>query len=267
MSFQWNYGDIIEAMETITSSDHPALVQGERTITWGQMQRRTNNLANNLIASGVEVGDKIAFYMRNCPEYSEGINAGFKARLTHVNVNYRYIDRELLYLLDNSDAKVVIYQSEFQRQVDQIRDQLPKVKHWLAVNNDGQSNYEEMAESGDGRSTNLTRSPKDLLFLYTGGTTGMPKGVLWRQEESFYSALTAKSPPDLEFLQQRARSRGEVRALPAPPFMHGAAHWSAFNYWHLGGTVLVQSNVERLDPDDIWSVSYTHLTLPTNREV
>ena len=134
MSFNWNYGDIIEAMEDITPSNQPALVHGLREITWGEMKRRTNNLANNLLANGITPGDKIAFYMRNCPEYCEGINAGFKARLTHVNVNYRYIEHELIYLLDNSDASVVIYHSEFQSQVDQIRDQLPAVKHWLSVN-------------------------------------------------------------------------------------------------------------------------------------
>ena len=256
MSFQWNYGDIIEAMETITPSDHPALVQGERTITWGQMQRRTNNLANNLIASGVEVGDKIAFYMRNCPEYSEGINAGFKARLTHVNVNYRYIDRELLYLLDNSDAKVVIYQSEFQRQVDQIRDQLPKVKHWLAVNNDEQSNYEEMAEAGDGRSTNLTRSAKDLLFLYTGGTTGMPKGVMWQHHDLFTVLgsggnwrIGIAPCEDLEELMQRAQSQPRPVNMPLPPIMHGTGLLSAIGAMASGGTCVTLAS-RKFNPEE-----------------
>ena len=125
MSYQWSYGDILEAVEKITPEDQPALIHGDRVTNWGSFVHRTNNLARNLLASGVEPGEKIAFYMRNCPEYSEGIAAGFKAGLTHVNVNYRYIEQELIYLLDNSDATVVIYNSEFQHYVDEIKNQLP----------------------------------------------------------------------------------------------------------------------------------------------
>ncbi|SVE08266.1 uncharacterized protein METZ01_LOCUS461120, partial [marine metagenome] len=119
------------------------------------------------------------------PSTLEGINASLKARLTHVNVNYRYIDHELIYLLDNSDATVVIYQSEFQAQVDQIRDQLPGVKQWLAVNDGDPSSYEAMVETGDGNPTNLARSPEALLLLYTGSTTCMSKGVMWQHHDLF----------------------------------------------------------------------------------
>ena len=234
MSCQWNYGDIIEAIEMVTPAQQAALVHGERTITWGEMKRRTNNLANNLIASGVEPGNKIAFYMRNCPEYSEGINAGFKARLTHVNVNYRYINHELIYLLDNSDACVVIYQSEFQTQVDQIRDNLPGVKLWLAVNDGNPSSYETMVEAGGGDPINLARSPEDLLFIYTGGTTGMPKGVMW-QHHDLFTVLGAGGnwrigiPPcdDLDELMQRAQSLPRPVNMPLPPIMHGTGLLSA----------------------------------------
>ena len=243
MSFQWNYGDIIEAMETITPPEHTALIHGKRTITWGDMQRRTNNLANNLLADGVEPGDKIAFYMRNCPEYSEGINAAFKARLTHVNVNYRYIDRELIYLLDNSDASVVIYHSEFQPQVDTIRDQLPGVRHWLAVDDGKPSAYERMAETGTGEPVDLTRSPEDLLFLYTGGTTGMPKGVMW-QHHDLYTVLGAGGnwrigiPPckDLQELLQRTQQQPRPVNMPLPPIMHGTGLLSAIGAMTNGGT-------------------------------
>ncbi|HCC45254.1 MAG TPA: acyl-CoA synthetase, partial [Gammaproteobacteria bacterium] len=185
MSFRWNYGDVIEAMEIITPPKQAALIHGNRIINWEDMRRRSNNLAKNLLNNGIKVGDKIAFYMRNCPEYSEGINAAFKARLTHVNVNYRYIDHELIYLLNNSDASVVIYQAEFQTYVDKIRKQLPGVKHWLKVDDGKPGSYESMVESGEGTPIGLTRSPEDLMFLYTGGTTGMPKGVMWQQHDLF----------------------------------------------------------------------------------
>ena len=91
-------------------------------------------------------------------------------------------------------------------------------------------------------------------MLYTGGTTGMPKGVLWRQEDIFLAALAPRSvAPRLEALVARARARPGPRALPAPPFMHGAAHWVAFSMWHVGGTIVVQSHPERLDAHDIWA--------------
>ena len=124
MTYGWSYGDILEAAEKITPKTQPALIHGNRTISWGDFTLRTNNLARNLLNRGVKSGDKIAFYMRNCPEYSEGIAAGFKAGLIHVNVNYRYIEHELVYLIDNSDSTVVVYQSEFQHYVDQIKNQL-----------------------------------------------------------------------------------------------------------------------------------------------
>ena len=147
MSYQWSYGDILEAVEKITPEDQPALIHGDRVTNWGSFVHRTNNLARNLLASGVEPGEKIAFYMRNCPEYSEGIAAGFKAGLTHVNVNYRYIEQELIYLLDNSDATVVIYNSEFQHYVDEIKNQLLGVKLWLVVDDGKTSAYENMANN------------------------------------------------------------------------------------------------------------------------
>lgn len=243
MSFEWNYGDIIEAMETITPGDQPALIHGERVINWTDLKRRTNNLANNLLANGVNSGDKIAFYMRNCPEYPEGIAAAFKAGLTHVNVNYRYIDHELIYLLDNSDATVVIYQVEFQEHVDHIRDQLPNVKHWLAVDDGKPSSYEEMVNNGDGSPCDTERSPHDLLFLYTGGTTGMPKGVMWRHHDLF-SVLGAGgnarlgTPPciDLEELKERISSQARTVNMPLPPIMHGTGLLSAIGAMANGGT-------------------------------
>ena len=95
VAYPWNYGDIIDGVERITPADRPALIHGGRTISWGEFGKRTNNLALAMLTGGALPGDKIAFYMRNQPEYSEAIAAGFKARLTHVNVNYRYVDHEL----------------------------------------------------------------------------------------------------------------------------------------------------------------------------
>ncbi|MDA0273394.1 MAG: acyl-CoA synthetase, partial [Proteobacteria bacterium] len=196
-------------------------------------------------ASGVQPGEKIAFYMRNCPEYSEGIAAGFKAGLTHVNVNYRYIEHELVYLIDNSDATVVIYQSEFQHYVDEIKHQLPDVKHWLVVDDGKASSYEDMANSGDGSAPGIKHSADDMLFLYTGGTTGMPKGVMWRHDDLFQvlgagGNARLGTPPckDLEELLERLKANPRTVNLPLPPIMHGTGLLSAVGAMAAGGTCI-----------------------------
>lgn len=243
MTYAWSYGDILEAVEKITPPDQPALIHGDRVINWGDFSRRTNNLARNLLESGVKPGDKIAFYMRNCPEYTEGIATAFKASLVHVNVNYRYIEHELVYLIDNSDAVVVIYNAEFQHYVDEIKHQLPGVKHWLAVDNGKQSPYETLAQKGDGSSPNVTHSPDDLLFLYTGGTTGMPKGVMWRHDDLFQvlgagGNARLGTPPceDLDEHLSRIQANPRTVNLPLPPIMHGTGLLSAVGALASGGT-------------------------------
>jgi len=245
MGYQWSYGDILEAVEKITPEDQPALIHGDRVTNWGDFIRRTNNLARNLLASGVEPGEKVAFYMRNCPEYSEGIAAGFKAGLTHVNVNYRYIEHELIYLIDNSDATVVIYQSEFQYYVDEIKTRLPNVKHWLIVDDGKASSYEDMANLGDGSSPGIKHSPDDLLFLYTGGTTGMPKGVMWRHDDLFKvlgagGNVRLGEPPcaDMTELLGRLKANPRTVNLPLPPIMHGTGLLSAVGAMASGGTCI-----------------------------
>jgi acyl-CoA synthetase (AMP-forming)/AMP-acid ligase II len=271
MSYQWSYGDILEAVEKITPEDQPALIHGDRVTNWGSFVHRTNNLARNLLASGVEPGEKIAFYMRNCPEYSEGIAAGFKAGLTHVNVNYRYIEQELIYLLDNSDATVVIYNSEFQHYVDEIKNQLLGVKLWLVVDDGRTSAYENMANNGDGSSPNIKHSPDDLLFLYTGGTTGMPKGVMWRHDDLFQvlgagGNARLGTPPcaDLAEFLERLKANPKTVNLPLPPLMHGTGLLSAVGAMAAGGTCITltsQSFEPKLALENITKHKVTQVTI------
>ena len=271
MSYQWSYGDILEAVEKITPEDQPALIHGDRVTNWGSFVHRTNNLARNLLASGVEPGEKIAFYMRNCPEYSEGIAAGFKAGLTHVNVNYRYIEQELTYLLDNSDATVVIYNSEFQHYVDEIKNQLLGVKLWLVVDDGRTSAYENMANNGDGSSPNIKHSPDDLLFLYTGGTTGMPKGVMWRHDDLFQvlgaggnARLGTKPCADLAEFLERLKANPKTVNLPLPPLMHGTGLLSAVGAMAAGGTCITltsQSFEPKLALENITKHKVTQVTI------
>jgi fatty-acyl-CoA synthase len=183
----------------------------------------------------------------------------YKARTAPFNVNYRYVDEELTYLFGNADAKAVIYHACFAPTLARVRESLPNVALWLQVADEsgeallpGALDYEQALAGAEPAPPPEDLSPDDLYILYTGGTTGMPKGVLWRQEDIVRAALYAGEVTTLDAMVERARSGG-IRALPTAPFMHGAAHWAAFNMWHVGGTVVVASEPQRLDPHDIWS--------------
>jgi fatty-acyl-CoA synthase len=268
-----NLGRIHEAIAEVIP-DRECLVFRDRRFSWREVQDRTRRLANLLRSHGLgchtpraelecwESGqDHVAIYALNGNEYLEGMVGCYKARCAPFNVNYRYVEEELVYLFDNADAKAVIYHARFAPVLEKIRSELSQVKLWLQVD-DGSGNallpgaldYEQALAEASPAPPPDDLSPDDLYILYTGGTTGMPKGVLWRQEDIFYGALVALwEPKTIEEIQQRAVSGPGIRALPAPPFMHGAAHWVAFIMWHVGGTVIVNSIVDRLDPDDIWS--------------
>ena len=252
--------------------ERECLVHRDRRLTWAQVTDRSRRLGDLLRTHGLgcrrsraelenwESGqDHIGIYLYNGIEYLEAMLGAFKARAAPFNVNYRYVDEELVYLFENAEAKAVIFHACFAPTLARIRKRLPQVELWLQVDDGsgepllpGALDYEEaLAAASPAPPRDL--SPDDLYVLYTGGTTGMPKGVLWRQEDIFGAALTPRSVErNLAALVERAKRKG-IRALPAPPFMHGAAHWVAFNMWHVGGTIIVQSNTQRLDPDDIWS--------------
>jgi len=250
MTFPWHHGDILDAIERVVPGERPALIHGDRVIDWRSFSMRTNNLAAALLARGASSGDKIGLYMRNCAEYAESIAAAFKARLTHVNVNYRYVDNELIYLLDNADAAVVIYAAEFAPRVAAIRNHLPLVKLWVEVA-DGHAGdptclrYDELVNSGSGAALDLARSADDLLFLYTGGTTGMPKGVMWRLDDLWRVTGAGGNPrigispaADLEAYVERVRIDSPPVNLPLPPLMHGTGLLAAVAAMTRGGTCI-----------------------------
>ena len=183
----WNFGDMLDAISPVMPADAPAVIHGERTIFWPEFTERSNRLARALIAGGAKPGDKVAFYMRNRSEYVETLAACFKARLTHVNVNYRYRADEVFYIFDNSDAQAVVYGSEFRDILAEIHPRLTKVGQFVEVSDTGEvapfaKSYESLATTGDASNLTIERSSEDEFFIYTGGTTGMPKGVIWTHD-------------------------------------------------------------------------------------
>jgi acyl-CoA synthetase (AMP-forming)/AMP-acid ligase II len=245
----WNFGDILDAISPALPPDAPAFIHGDRVITWSEATKASNNLARGLIARGAAPGDKLAIYMRNRPEYLLAMSAAFKARMTHVNVNYRYTPEEVWYIFDNSDAQAVVYASEFRDAVAEIQPRLPKVKTWIEVSNDGKTlpfaqPFERLAEDGNGGPLDIQRSGDDQFFIYTGGTTGMPKGVMWTHHDlrELTLAPARKMGPVPETQEELAAATAKagpgMRTLPAPPLMHGTGLLTAMGALLAGGSVV-----------------------------
>ena len=260
----FNFGDIVDAVSAIVPPSAPAFVHGERVIDWGTATKRMNNIARNLHAKGVQPGDKVAFYMRNGIEYGETTGACFLGRLTHVNVNYRYKPEEVRYIVDNSDATVVVYASEFRDAVAQIHNQLDKVKVFVEVGPADVATfaaaYEKLASTGNGARLDIERSPQDLVMVYTGGTTGMPKGVMYAQGDLSATLLarifiaTGKLPTHMSEILAFVKASGDMntRYLPACPQMHGTGFFGTMSTILMGGCVVTVDNTS-LDADAIWA--------------
>ena len=273
----FNLADVNEAVAAAIP-DRDAIVAGDRRVSYAQLAERTRRLANVLLEAGCTVHrerdqlngwetgqDHLALYLHNGPEYLEGMIGAYKARVAPFNVNYRYVAEELRYLLDDSGAKAIIFHSTFAPRLEAVLADLPHLQILLQVpdasGNDllpGATWYEEALASVHADPPALPRTPDDLYILYTGGTTGMPKGVLWRQADIFPAALggrqlgTGTEWSSLEEIVETARTGG-AKLMPSPPFMHGAAHWLAFNALTGGNTIVLPRNVESLDSADIWS--------------
>lgn len=244
----WNFADV---WETVADSlrEAPALVHGARSQTWSETDARADGLARALVELGLSHQDKVAHYLFNCPEYLESVFAMFKAGLVPVNTNYRYTDDELLYIWGNSDAAAVIFHGSLSERVGSVRDAAGGVLAWIWVD-DGSGPcpewavaYEDLVKTPSGRfRPPWGRSPDDLLLLYTGGTTGDPKGVMWRQDDLFAS-LNAASPigypedASLADLKQLVRAPGPV-ILPSCPLMHGTGLFTSLIVMSLGGCVV-----------------------------
>ena len=259
----WNLGDILDAVGSVLGPDDMALIHGERRISWPDMTARSNRLARNLLARGAKTGDKVGFYLRNQPEYTEGLAACFKGRLTHVNVNYRYLEDELYYIFDNSDATVVLFDVEFMDQVVKVQPRLPEVQTWIQIGGGETADfavaYEDLATSGDPSPLGFPRSGDDELFLYTGGTTGMPKGVMWSHEiwrKAGLEGAEAQGLPvpknmDEHLMAVQALGR-HVRNIPACPLMHGTGLFTAMGTIMSGGTIVTLTSNKHFDPQNLF---------------
>lgn len=242
----WNYADVWEAIAG-EIPEQTAQIHGEQHISWRSFNERANGIAHALIAAGVQQQDKVALYVYNGPEYLEGVFAAFKIGLVPVNTNYRYREHELRYLWDNADATAVVFHGAFTETIEPLRADLPKIRCWLWVD-DGTgpcpawaSSFEEAAASNPAPAdAPWRRSGEDIVMIYTGGTTGLPKGVMWRQDDQFRAFDTAGlvACGDTKRLAQKVASSKRPIGLPACPLMHGTGFLFACTTLNQGGTVV-----------------------------
>jgi acyl-CoA synthetase (AMP-forming)/AMP-acid ligase II len=257
-----NIADLIEHAVDVVG-DRVALVCGDERITYGELEGRVNRLAHHLAANGVGAGDHVGVYCRNRIEAVEAMIAAYKLRAVAINVNYRYTSPELRYLFDDADMVALVHERAYSERVAAALPDVPKLKHVVVVEDGSDADFsgyggiayaDALASSSDVRDF-PERSADDLYLLYTGGTTGNPKGVMWRHEDVWrvlgggIDFLTGEPVAD-EWQQSQtgAQNPGLVR-LPVPPMIHGAAQWAAFQSLFSGGTCVL---VPHFEAAEIW---------------
>lgn len=257
--------------------DQEVLVWRDRRFTYAQTNARADGVAHFLAEHGLgchterdglaghESGQHhLGIYLRNGNEYLETLVGAWRARVAPYNINYRYVEEELLYLLEDAKTDGLVYHAEFAPQVAALREKVPGLKVLVQVADDsgnallpGAVDYESVVATPPPAGGMPVPDGDDLFIMYTGGTTGMPKGVVWRHDDVFISAMgglpfgTTTPYASYDEIAQAARdANGGVTLLMLPPFMHGAAQWSAFHMIVTGGKIVIPDNVHRMDPVD-----------------
>ncbi|MFN8105191.1 MAG: acyl-CoA synthetase [Acidimicrobiia bacterium] len=234
-SFSW--ADLFEIVAD-TVGEREALVVGDRRFTYAELDARASRLAHFLAGKGIGRGDNFGLYLQNGVEYVEAMLAGFKLGAVPVNVNYRYVEDELRYLFDDADLVGVICEPQYLDRVEEVR--TPALRWVLAA---GEAYEAALAAQSTERDFGV-RGGDDLYVIYTGGTTGMPKGVMWRQEDAFFACLRGGNPigepvSTPEQLAETVTARPGLKQMPCAPLMHGAAQWTVFMAFFGGDTVVL----------------------------
>lgn len=248
---------VFDELERRGESDRDALVifgpdpEGTGRRTYADLEENANRFADHLRSLGVGPGDHVGLYLENRPEYVDAMLGAYKTRASPINVNFRYVESELQYLLHDSQATVVLHEPHFTEHLAAVRDDLPHVRHTIEMGTE----WDEAMAAASPERVGVDRSDDDHYILYTGGTTGLPKGVVWRQEDAFYACLGAGDPmrmqgPVDEPTQMVERIVETYNAMLLAPFMHAAGSWVTLMVLFAGGKATLPRGP--LDPELVW---------------
>lgn len=264
---EFNVADIIERVVTHIP-DREALICGEQRASYQQLNTQANHVAALLLREGFEKGDHIAIYAYNCMEWAEALLACYKIGVIPININYRYVEDELVYLFSDADIKGVVYQTQFSSNIEKIRARLPLLRHFIHIDDDshvtpamGSIDFNESLTLAYDQALWPQRSSDDHWVLYTGGTTGMPKGVVWKQYDVIMALgggvdmTTQEAIATPELMADRCIQDNAfyMRSLQMAPLMHGAAQWGLIRALFEGHTVVISAN-RSFDADEVWSL-------------
>ncbi len=261
LAVSYNLADLFEAAVD-AFPDREYLVAGEARRTYAEMEARANRLAHHLQEAGIGPGDHVGIYALNSAEWVETAWAVFKLRAVWININYRYVEDELRYLFTNADLKALVHQREFSPAVAALLPELPGLEHVVVIEDGTDAPdpspeavaFEAAMAAGSPERDFGPRSDDDHYILYTGGTTGMPKGVVWRHVDVFYALGGGTDPlanvrvTDPAEMVAKGQG-GAVTHLPVAPLMHGATQWAVMGQSFVGAKIVLMA---RFDPDAVW---------------
>jgi 3-oxocholest-4-en-26-oate---CoA ligase len=249
---EFNLADLFEhAVDHF--GDREYLVAGDRRRTYAEMDARANRLAHHLAAEGIGPGDHVGIYGVNSVEWIETLWAVFKLRAVWININYRYVEDELAYLFGNAHLKALVHDAAFTDRVDGVLGSLPGLSHRLVIGGD----FEDAMVGQSPDRDFAPRSGDDRYILYTGGTTGMPKGVVWRHEDVFFAlgggidVVGGTKVDRPEAMVEKGQSQAPTTSLPIAPLMHGATQWGVMGGSFVGNKIVL---VSKFDPHRVWQL-------------
>ena len=262
---EFNAADIFEGVVDRVP-DREAIVHGSTRLTYKELDARSNKAANALKKLGIKKGSHIGIYAFNCVEWLEIMLGAYKLCAIPININYRYVEEELKYLIDNADMEAIFYHKQFSNKLENIKSHLPLLKDLICIeDNSGEDdvidksfNFEDLIANEDESRLDVDRSGDDKYILYTGGTTGMPKGVVWRMEDVLMTlgggidAVTGEKYPTPEAFADKCL-QDQTIALALAPFMHGGAQWQSFNSFFSGWKLIINDQIS-FDADYVWEI-------------
>lgn len=262
---EFNAADIFEGVVDRVP-DREAIVHGSTRLTYKELDARSNKAANALKKLGIKNGSHVGIYAFNCVEWLEIMLGAYKLCAIPININYRYVEEELKYLIENADMEAIFYHKQFSKKLQNIKGQLPLLKSFICINDNSDNenvieesfDFESLIINEDESRLKVRRSGDDQYILYTGGTTGMPKGVVWRMEDVLMTlgggidAVTGEKYKTPEEFADKC-FQDQTIALALAPFMHGGAQWQSFNAFFSGWKLIINDQIS-FDADYIWEV-------------